>query len=115
MGIDCGLAFHQFGKVVGIHLGLVVLQRVSLREKERFGSLAVTVDVADERPCVKAVQTTAAEDQPTAVAAPRMVAVNIVGIGCVNPCPLYTSDADEELLSVVLRGPRIIKKTKNER
>ena len=44
MGIDCGLAFHQFGKVVGIHLGLVVLQRVSLREKERFGSLAVTVD-----------------------------------------------------------------------
>ena len=98
MGIDCGLAFHQFGKVVGIHLGLVVLQRVSLREKERFGSLAVTVDVADERPCVKAVQTTAAEDQPTAVAAPRMVAVHIVGIGCVKR---------EYLTGRKIRGPEV--------
>ena len=66
---DVYLSLHEFGNVVAAH-ELAVIVGVGSGQLEGLGSLAVFVDVGNERAGVGAVVSTAADDYPAAIARP---------------------------------------------
>lgn len=62
-------ATHQLGDVIALH-ELAMIVWIPLRQFERLRTLALSVDVSNERTCVAAIVTSAAEHHPAAVARP---------------------------------------------
>ena len=76
---DCALTYFdgtgdELGDVVGVQLIVVEGARVTLRQDERFGTLAVVVDVGEIGTDIKTIDASATETYPMAVVAPCVVA-----------------------------------------
>ena len=84
MPVDLHFVRDKFRDVVGEQEVVVIFLRVLLRQHERFVRLAVRIDIREEKTGVKSVYPTAVENQPTAVTAPRMIAVHILAVGLVQ-------------------------------
>ena len=75
------LAGDEFRDVIGFHEAKIVVG-IGLGQEERFGHLALRIHIGKEGTGVKSIQPTAAEHDPTAVAAPRVIALHIIAIDC---------------------------------
>ena len=76
MGCERHWPLHEFRDVVTAH-ELTVIVRIGSGQFERLGSLTVCVNMCDEGSCEGAVVSAAADDDPSAVARPGVIALGI--------------------------------------
>ena len=76
MGSEGYFSFHEFRDVVTAH-ELPVVVRVGSRQLKGLGSLAVRINMGNERTGIGAVVSAAADDDPAAIARPGVIALGI--------------------------------------
>ena len=76
MGSEGYFSLHEFRDIVTAH-ELTVVVRVSRRQFEGLGPLAVGINVGNERTGIGAVVSAAADDDPAAIARPGMIALGV--------------------------------------
>ncbi len=83
---DCALTHFdgtgdELGDVVGVQLVVVEGARVTLGKDECLGALAFVIDIGEMGTDIESVDASAAEGNPTAVVAPRMIAFAVTRVG----------------------------------
>ena len=82
---DCALTYFdgtgdELGDVVGVQLIVVEGAWMALRQNECLGTLAFVIDIGEMGTDIESVDASAAEGNPTAVVAPRMIAFAVAGV-----------------------------------
>lgn len=76
LGVDGDGTAHELGNVVALHREAMGIG-TGHREFERTGGTTLFIDVSDERTGEGAIVAATAEDDPTAIARPRVIALGV--------------------------------------